>query len=357
MTFRQVTIAGQKVGDESPTYFVADIAANHDGDLGRAKELIHLAAAAGANAAKFQHFTADTIVSNRGFQDIGMQLSHQARWGKSVFEVYQDASVDSSWTPVLQQTCDEAGITFFTAPYSLELVDAVDPYVSAFKVGSGDVTWLEIIRNMARHGKPVLLATGASSLDEVCLAVETVLSETPELVLMQCNTNYTGSRENLRYVNLNVLRTYRVLYPSVVLGLSDHTPGDTSVLGAVALGARVIEKHFTDDTSRAGPDHVFSMDPIQWREMVDRTRELESALGSPVKRVEENERETVIIQRRSICAARALSAGTRLAREDLALLRPCPADAVEPSQLDRVVGATLARSLEPGEHVRWKDLD
>ncbi len=357
MTFREVTISGRTVGDDSPTYFVADIAANHDGDLARAQELIHMAAAAGADAAKFQHFTAETIVSDRGFEALGAQLSHQASWSKSVFEVYADASLDPGWTPILKRTCEEAGITFFTAPYSLELIDAVDPFVSAFKVGSGDITWLESIRHMASKGKPILLATGASSLDEVCAAVETVLAETPQLVLMQCNTNYTGSTENLNYINLNVLGTYRQLYPAVVLGLSDHTPGHTTVLGAVALGARVIEKHFTDDSNRAGPDHGFSLDPPAWREMVDRTRELESALGSPVKVVEPNERATVILQRRSICAAGPLEAGARLTRRDLRLLRPCPADGIPPSELDEVVGATLRRSLAAGEQVRWKDLE
>ncbi len=251
-----------------------------------------MAAAAGADAAKFQHFAAETIVSDRGFRALGAQLSHQSNWNKSVFEVYAQASVDLAWTATLKETCDAAGITFFTAPYSIELVDAVDPFVSAFKVGSGDITWLEIIEYMAGKGKPVLLATGASTLDEVCVAVETVLAETAQLVLMQCNTNYTGSRENLNHVNLNVLNTYRQLYPSVVLGLSDHTPGHTSVLGAVALGARVIEKHFTDDTGRQGPDHGFSLDPDSRREMVERTREMEQVIGSPVKRVESNEQET-----------------------------------------------------------------
>lgn len=357
MSVREVIIAGHAIGDDLPTYFVADIGANHDGDLGRAQKLIHLAAAAGADAAKFQHFTADTIVSDRGFRALDGQLSHQAAWRKSVFEVYEDATIDAGWTPVLKQACEEAGITFFTSPYSLELVDAVDPYVSAFKVGSGDINWLEIIRYMAGKGKPVLLATGAASLDEVRAAVETVLAETTELVLMQCNTNYTASRENLKHVNLNVLRTYRQIYPRLALGLSDHTPGYTAVLGAVALGARVIEKHFTDDTTRSGPDHLFSLDPHSWREMVDQTRELEDALGSPIKRVEANEAETVIVQRRSICAARALAAGTCLARSDLALLRPCPADSMPPGQLDKVLGATLARALNPGEHVRWTDLE
>jgi len=283
-------------------------------------------------------------------------MSHQSTWKTSVFETYSRASIDATWTPILKQTCDEAGITFFTSPYSIELVDEVDPYVSAFKVGSGDITWLEIIKVMATKGKPVLLATGASSLDEVCAAVEIVLAETTELVLMQCNTNYTGSRDNLNHVNLNVLGTYRQLYPSAVLGLSDHTPGHTSVLGAVALGARVIEKHFTDDTDRIGPDHGFSLDPSSWREMVDRTRDLEGAIGSPIKRVEPNERETVIVQRRCIRAARALEVGTQLTRADLQLLRPCPADGVPPGHLDQVVGTTLQRQLDRGDLVQWKDL-
>jgi sialic acid synthase SpsE len=353
---KPLALGDRSVGTSEPTYFVADVAANHDGDLDRAKDLIFLAAAAGADAAKFQHFAAETIVSDQGFRALGSQLSHQSTWSKSVFDVYADASLDLGWTPILKKTCDDAGITFLTSPYSLELVDAVDPYVSAFKVGSGDITWLEIIRHMARKGKPVLLATGASSFDEVSAAVDVVLSETSELVLMQCNTNYTGSAENIGFVNLNVLRTYAEMYPDVVLGLSDHTPGNTTVLGAVALGARVIEKHFTDDTSRVGPDHSFSLDSGGWREMVDRTREIEQALGSPIKRVEANERETAILQRRSIRAAHDLPTGHRLERSDLTVLRPCPVDGLAPSKLDKVLGSTLVRSLSQGEHVRWTDL-
>ena len=126
---------------------------------------------------------------------------------------------------------------------------------------------------------------------------------------MQCNTNYTGSLENFSHINLNVLKTYASMWPDVVLGLSDHTPGHATVLGAVALGARAVEKHLTDDRNREGPDHRFSMDPSGWRDMVDRTRELERALGSGDKRVAGNERETVVIQRRCLRAARDIAAG------------------------------------------------
>lgn len=356
MTAQTIRIGHRMIGAGCPTYFVADIGANHDGDFGRARELIHLAAAAGADAAKFQHFAASTIVSDRGFRDLGSQLSHQSHWNKSVFDVYASASLDPSWTMGLSETCREAGIDFFTSPYAVRIVDEVDPYVSAFKVGSGDITWHEIIRFIATKDKPVLLATGASTLEEVRAAVDIILSETAQLVLMQCNTNYTGSLENLKHVNLNVLNLYRALYPDMVLGLSDHTPGPSSVLGAVAIGARVIEKHFTDDTTRDGPDHSFSMTPDSWREMVDRTHELEEALGEPIKKIEDNERETAILQRRAIRMVQDLSEGTRLERSDLVPLRPCPSDAISPAELDRVVGAVLRRSMEAGEYLRWNDL-
>lgn len=316
-----------------------------------------MVAEAGADAAKFQHFEAQSIVSDRGFRDLKGQLSHQAAWKKPVFDVYKDASVDIGWTPILKETCDAAGITFFTSPYSFELVDAVDPYVPAYKVGSGDITWIDIIRHMAQKRKPVLLATGAATVEDVERAVEAVLSYTGNLVVMQCNTNYTGSLENFRHVHLRVLESYRRLFPGVVLGLSDHTPGHATVLGAVALGARVVEKHFTDDNSRVGPDHGFSMAPRSWRDMVDRTRELEAALGSTEKFVVDNERETVVLQRRAVRAKRDLSVGTILQAKDLEVLRPCPADGIPPYQGGQVIHRTVRRNISRGEHIRWTDLE
>jgi sialic acid synthase SpsE len=350
-----LTIAGRSLGEDNPTYFIADIAANHDGDLERAVALIHLAAEAGADAAKFQHFRAEHIVSRHGFES-GPKLSHQSKWKKSVFEVYQSASVPWEWTGRLKSACDEAGIHFFSSPYDLEAVDMLDSFVPAFKIGSGDITWPGILEHIARKNKPVLLATGASELGDVERAVGTVLPLNPQLLLMQCNTNYTGTAANLKFVNLRVLQKFAAMYPDLVMGLSDHTPGHVTVLGAVTLGARAIEKHFTDDRGREGPDHPFSMDPAGWREMVDRTRDLENALGDGVKRVEANEQETVVIQRRCLRATRDLAAGTVLAEEDLEPLRPAPLEAVMPFQLPEALGRTLGRALPRGEHLKWTDL-
>jgi N-acetylneuraminate synthase len=257
---------------------------------------------------------------------------------------------------LLKEKCDEVGIHFLSSPYAFEMVDHLDPYVPAYKVGSGDITWHDIIRHMARCKKPLLLACGASSMDEVQAAMKVALEETAQVCLMQCNTNYTGNIDNLHHVNLNVLSTFRAMYPEAILGLSDHTPGHATVLGAIALGARVIEKHFTDDTNREGPDHHFAMDPQTWREMVDRSRELEAALGDGQKRIEVNEQETVVVQRRSLRLKRDLVAGQTIRSDDLIALRPCPSDALPPSVIERVLGMTLNENKAEGEHLTWRDL-
>ena len=345
------------IGDREPTYFIADIGANHDGQLERAKMLIHLAKQAGADAVKFQNFRAAKIVSKHGFETLRGQPSHQAAWKKPVYEVYKGASVSWNWTETLKAKCDAVGIDYLSTPYDFEAVDMLDPFVPVFKIGSGDITWPEMLEKVARKGKPVILSTGASDIGDVQRAVGLILAVNPNLVLMQCNTSYTGSIENFKHIHLNVLHAYRTMFPNIVLGLSDHTPGHAAVLGAVTLGARVVEKHLTDDNQREGPDHRFAMTPEAWREMVDRTRELEDALGDANKRVTENERETVIVQRRCLRAARDLPAGMILTRKLIDALRPAPSDAILPYELDEVLGMRVRSDVPMGEHLCWTMLE
>ena len=203
-------IGKHTIGEKHPVYFIADISANHDGDLERAKYLIRLAAQAGANAAKFQNFRAPKIVSDYGFRSMQGQVSHQSKWEKSVSEVYAGASIPFEWTPELKETCDEAGIDYFSAPYDFDAIDMLDPYVPAYKVGSGDIDWLESLERMASKKKPVLLATGAATIGDVQRAVNTILAINPNLVLMQCNTN---------------CREFPVYQPPGAEHLSQHVPG------------------------------------------------------------------------------------------------------------------------------------
>jgi len=352
-TFR---IGSALVGPDEPTYFIADIAANHDGDLSRALALMTLAKEAGADCAKFQHFRAPQIVSDYGFRALGGQQSHQANWSKSVFEVYQDASLPWEWTEQLAKHAGEIGIEFMSAPYEIEAVDHLNPFVNAYKVGSGDVNWLEELDYIASKGKPVILATGAATIDDVARAMEVLLTAKVPIVLMQCNTNYEGTVSNIHHVNLRVLRQYAELYPEVTLGLSDHTPGHATVMGAVAFGARAIEKHFTDDTSRIGPDHAFSMDPVTWRAMVEDVRMLESALGDGDKKIEDNESQTVVLQRRCVRAARDLPSGTVLSRADVEVLRPAPHEAIPAHEITKIAGMHVTRDMVAGEALTWSDV-
>jgi sialic acid synthase SpsE len=350
-----ISIEKKIISLSNPVYFIAEIGSNFDGNLSRAKDLIFMAKDSGADAAKFQHYTASSLVSDFSFKNLSNN-SHQSKWKKSVFETYKDASLNEDWTESLLEFCEEAELSFLTSPYSFELVDFVDKYVPAYKVGSGDITWIEIIKHMASKGKPVILAIGASSANDVKRAIDEVLNITSNLIVLQCNTNYTADYENYKYIHLNVIKELQNTYPGLILGLSDHMPGYTNVLGAVALGARVIEKHFTDSTSRLGPDHLFSMTPNAFKEMVEKTRELESALGETLKKVEENEKETVILQRRSICSRNNLSSGHQIKKNDLVVLRPCPLDGIEPFDLNKVVGKTLNKNINPGQYIKWGDL-
>ena len=352
----EIQIGKHTIGENHPTYFIADISANHDGDLERAKYLIRLAKESGANAAKFQNFRAPQIVSDYGFKSMGGQVSHQAKWKKSVFEVYKDASIPFEWTPILKEECDKVGIDYFSSPYDFDAIDMLEPYVPAYKVGSGDITWLEALERIAYKGKPVILATGASDIGDVQRAVHAILAINPQLVLMQCNTNYTASLENFDHIHLRVLNTYQIMFPQVVLGLSDHTSRHATILGAVALGARVIEKHFTDDNTRIGPDHPFSMTPETWREMVDRTRELERALGSADKVIADNERDTVIVQRRCLRASRPILAGEVLTREMIDVLRPATPGAIMPYEIENVIGKKALNEIPLGKELKWTQI-
>ncbi len=331
----EIKFGNRTIGMNHPTYFIADIAANHDGDLDRAKLLIRLAKEAGADAAKFQNFDAPKIVSDYGFKAMsGGQVSHQATWKKSVFEVYKGASIPFEWSMTLVEECQEVGIDYFSSPYDFNAIDFLDQYVPVY----------------------FFVATGASTIGEVQKAVHAILKINKQLVLMQCNTNYTASPNNYDHLHINVLKTYATMFPNVILGLSDHTHAVAPILGAVTLGARVIERHFTDSNNREGPDHKFAMDPDKWARMVEETRLLERSLGSADKFIAENEKDTAIVQRRCLRAARDIQAGEVFTRDMIDVLRPATAGAIKADQIENVIGTKALRDFRYGQELRWTDL-
>ena len=349
MSEKTIKLNNRIIGKNKPTYFIADIAANHDGSLQKAIDLIYMAKEAGADAAKFQHFKAETIVSKNTFDKMKDQMSHQKKWKKSVFDVYKAASIKWEWTEKLVRACKKAKIDFFTAPYDFDYIDKVNKYVPAFKVGSGDITWDDALVRIANKNKPIFLATGASSIKDVKRAYKIISKINDKICIMQCNTNYTGSLENFKFINLNVLKEFKKIFPKVILGLSDHTPGHSTVLGSIALGARVIEKHFTYSNKANGPDHYFSMNPKTWKEMIDRSRELELSLGSKIKKVEKNELETVIVQRRGAHLLKNMKKNEKIKKEFLNFLRPALKGSVKPYELKKVIKYKLKKKKLIGD--------
>lgn len=345
---KKINIGKRIISINHPTYFIADIAANHDGNLNKAKDLICLAKEAGADAVKFQYFIAKKIVSDYGFKKLG-KTGHQMKWGGSIFKVYDKYSLNRNWNKELVKTAKKAKINFFTTPYDYEAVDQINKFVNVYKIGSGDITWIEFIKYIAKKKKPLLIACGASNLNDVIRVIKSVFKINKKICLMQCNTNYTASEDNFKFINLNVLNFFKKKFPSLILGLSDHTPGHTTVLGAISLGARIIEKHFTYNNKKKGPDHLFSMNPLTWKEMVERSRELEVALGNGIKKVEKNEKETFIVQRRCIRVNKNLEIGDRIKLDGIEFLRPAPINSLAPYEFKIVLGKKLKKEKKNGE--------
>jgi N-acetylneuraminate synthase len=193
-------------------------------------------------------------------------------------------------------------------------------------------------------------------MNEIENIVKKVKKINNKIVLMQCNTNYTADIKNFKYINLNVLKNFKKKYPNIILGLSDHTLGHETVLGAISLGAKVIEKHFTDSNTRSGPDHFFSMNPKSWREMIISSRKLEESLGSNTKKVEKNEKLTVILQRRSVRANRIIKKGEKIKKKDLCFLRPCPKKGLGPFEYYNVINKKAKKQINLHEVINLQNV-
>ena len=349
---RKIKIGNRWVGDKQPVYIIAEIGSNFDGSLERAKILVDLAKDCGADAVKFQSFISNKIISKEGFEKL--KVGFQAKWGKSVYRVYENAELPREWHVELFRYANKKGLHFLSTPYDKEAVDLLDELgVPVFKIGSGDITWHEMLKYIAKKGKPIILATGASTIAQIDEALRVIHSEgNNDIVLLQCVTNYPSHFES---ANIRAMKAMREIF-DVLVGYSDHTPGLIVPLGAVALGACAIEKHFTDDKSRKGPDHLFALDAKEFKEMVDSIRVLEKALGLPIKDLYEEEGETVIIQRRCLRAARDILKGSRITEDMINVLRPLAKDAIEPKYKDIIIGRELKIAMKRGEPFTWENM-
>jgi len=348
---KEITIGNKKIGENLPTYIIAEIGANFDKKIQKAKDLVYAAKESGADCAKFQSFISEKIVSGKGFSLMSLKGVHGS-WGRPVNEVFKDAEFPREWHNEINDYCKSIDIHFSTSPYDFEAVDLCETLdVPFIKIGSGDINWLEMLEYIAKKNKPMFLATGDATISEIDEAIRTIeATGNNNLVLMQCITNYPSKIES---ANIKVLETYKTAF-NILTGYSDHSPGLVVPLGAVSLGAIVLEKHFTLNKKDNGPDHPHSMDVCEFKTMVKAVRELESALGSTRKVVVEEESETVIVQRRSLYINKNLHEGHILTNNDIDVLRPSLG--ILPKYKPTVLGKMINKNIEKGMPLQWEDI-
>ena len=346
---KEFKIADRWVGYGHPSYLIAEIGANFNGDINMAKNLCLAAKEAGADCAKFQTFKSEKIVSAKGFATMKLKGVHGS-WNRPVDEVFKEVEFPREWHKEIMDYCNKIGIHFSTSPYDKEAVDlCVQLNIPFIKIGSGEITWLEQLEYIAKTQKPIMIATGDATLSEIDEALRIIESTgNRNVVLMQCITNYPSMIEN---ANINVLKTYQTAF-DILTGYSDHAAGPVVCIGATAIGSVAIEKHFTLDKKDKGPDHPHSMEMNEFKQMVDYIRQLELAMGTSRKFIVEEETETVIVQRRGLYATRNIKAGEILTLEDIEELRP--ALGILPKYKTKIVGKKANNDIEKGMPIYWE---
>ena len=342
MSAPEIAIGGRRVGPDQPCFVIAEAGVNHNGDLELARRLVDAAAEAGADAVKFQTFSADRLATaaapladyqrrNTGIEDSQRAMLHR-------LELTAEAHRE------LMARCRERGILFLSSPFDEDSADFLEELgVPAFKIPSGELTNVPFLAHVARKGRPLIVSTGMATLDEVRPAVETIRQAgSPPLALLHCVSSYPAQPAD---VNLRAMATLREAFAAPV-GFSDHTAGTDIALAAVALGANILEKHLTLDRTLPGPDHLASLEPDEWIAMVAALRRIEAALGDGRKRPAPSEADAARVARKSLVAAGDLPAGCVLRRDHLAVRRP--GTGLPPGRLESVLGRRLRQALAAG---------
>ena len=332
------------IGPGFPAYIIAEIGSNHDGDIERAKMLIREAKKTGADAAKFQSFQVENLINSK-WQSNG-SWDQDPSWN-----ILKRLSIPIDWHRELQRTANDVNIDFISTPFDCERTQLlVDLDVPAIKIASGDLTYFELLKAAGKSGKPVFLSTGHSTLGEVESAMK-VLWETgcKDIALLHCASIYPCSFKDVHLPAMAALRGSFL----VQIGYSDHSLGNTVPLGAIALGACIIEKHITDDKSRKGPDHSFASDLHEFTQMVTQIRQLETALvvGPKMPRLGENTER--IMARRAIYAKVPIPRGTVIQREMVRIVRHAYPEGISADRWDRINGRKATTDIKESELISW----
>ncbi|MFH1096656.1 MAG: N-acetylneuraminate synthase family protein [Candidatus Desantisbacteria bacterium] len=330
----QITIGNKIIGEDTPVFIIAEAGVNHNGSIEMAKQMIAVARDAGCDAVKFQSFSAKNLLSNAVSRDVFGMLQ--------CLELSLEAHI------ILSEYAHKLDITFLSTPFDEENADMLEGLsMPAFKIPSGELTNHPLLKHIAKKKKPVLLSCGMANMEEITEAVEIIRKENPQLILLQCTTSYPCPFEE---ANLMVIHSLRHAF-GLLVGYSDHTIGTTAAIIAVTLGARVIEKHFTLDTTLPGPDHKASIEPAQLKELVQRIRETEQCLGQAIKVITPSEITTRQQVRKGITAKRDIAQGEVITTDMLCLKRPTLG--ISPICMEMLIGRKTLANIMENEPIGW----
>ncbi|MBM4441963.1 MAG: pseudaminic acid synthase [Candidatus Rokubacteria bacterium] len=350
-TTPSITINGRRIGRGHPTYVVAEMSANHHQRYDEAVEIIHAAKAAGADAVKLQTYTADTITIDGAGAEF--RVPDGSLWsGRTLHDLYEEAHTPWAWQPRLKAEADRLGLDCFSSPFDASAVDFLETMdVPAYKVASFELVDLGLIERIARTGRPMIMSTGMGTPEEIAEALAAARGAgARDVALLKCTSAYPAPPDEM---NVGVIPHLAERF-GVPVGLSDHSLAPAVAVAAVALGACIVEKHFTLSRAAGGPDSAFSLEPAEFRELVDAIRVAERSLGSGVPTVTDGERANRIF-RRSLYVVEAVAAGEPFTEKNVRSIRP--AFGLPPKHLRAVLGRTAARAIPRGTPLAWEHVD
>ncbi len=340
-------IDGKEIGENRPTYIIAEMSANHLQNFDRAKHIIKAAKDAGADAVKLQTYTPDTITINcRGEEFMATKGS---LWeGKNLYELYEKAYMPWSWHKDLFSYANDIGITIFSTPFDSSAVDLLEELETpAYKIASYEIFDIPLIRKIAKTNKPIIFSTGIAELADIELAVKTCQNEgNLNIAVLKCVSEYPAPYKdiNLRTIP-NISETF-----NCVAGLSDHSMGSAVAIAAVSIGARIIEKHFTLARADGGPDGFFSMEPLEFKKMVNDIRNIEDALGSCTYELTEKQKRCKK-NSRSLYVVKDMEIGEIISEDNVRSVRP--GLGIKPKYWDEIVGKKITKSITKGTALKW----
>ena len=343
-------IGQREIGHEQSCFIIAEAGSNHNRDFENAKKLIDVAVEAGADAVKFQIFSAEAIYSKKTPMASYLKNKKLVKDGESLWDIIKRIEIPRQWTPDLMAYCQQKGIIFLSTPFDLNAVDELEAAgVEAYKVASFEITHLPMLKKISATGKPIILSTGMASLEDIEIALAAIRSGgISEVALLHCAIAYPPKFED---INLRAMDTMHQAF-GLPVGFSGHTMGHVTDVAAVARGACIIEKHFTLSRQQEGPDHPFSLEPGELKAMVEAIRQTEKLLGSPLKQHTAAENELYRIARRSLVAAVNIPSGTVITEDMLAVKRP--GFGIPVRHMEIVIGRTARRDIEEDDILTWE---